>query len=154
MPLPRLLPTLTLLLGTALAAPLQYAEIVGAKAQGNMVTLNLNYVDVFFAEPADAAKVIKLGDYKTAQEFYDANPSGIYIRDVNPKLRTLKTDAKTVFNLVCLKNEGGLQRVSQADFLRALNGKNTLPCRWPFYGLVFMKLEGTRILEISQQYLP
>lgn len=150
----RLLPTLTLLLGVAFAAPVQYAAIEGAKVQGHSLVLTLNYVDVYFTEPADAAKVIKLGDYKTVQDFYDANPSGIYVRDTNPKLRTLKTDANTTFKLVCLKNDSGLQKVSQSAFFGALNGKNPLPCHWEFYGLVFMKLQGERILEISQMYLP
>lgn len=151
-----LLAALTFSLATA-AQTTQYAGIVKAVPQGQTLSLTLNYIDFFvLGDPAGDAQAMKLGGYKTKQELYDANPAGWYARDINPKLRTLKTDAKTVFELVCLKLPGGVIKVNRDVFLAAYQGKNPIPdCNWDFAGgMVKMRLEGTRILRITQQYLP
>lgn len=99
---------------------------------------------------------MRLGGYRTKQELYDRNPAGWYARDINPKLRTLKTDASTVFEVVCIERDGGVIRVNREVFLAAFQGKNPIPdCNWDFSGgMVKLRLDGTRIVRITQQYLP
>lgn len=135
----------------------QYAAIVKAVPQGQTLVLTLNYVDFFvLGDPQADAQAMKLGGYKTREELYRRNPAGFYFRDINPKLRTLKTDASTVFELVCLSREGGVIQVSRSVFLEAFMGGKPIPaCSWDFGGgLVKLRLDGPRILRVTQQYLP
>lgn len=154
--IPPLLVALTFNLASA-AQTTQYAGITKVVPQGQTLTLTLNYIDfILLGDPAGDAQAMKLGGYKTRQELYDDNPAGWYARDINPKLRTLNTNTSTVFELVCLKFPGGVIKVNRDVFLAAYQGKNPIPdCNWDFTGgMVKMRLDGTRILRITQQYLP
>ncbi|MFT2718586.1 hypothetical protein ACMT4L_01165 [Deinococcus sp. A31D244] len=151
----RLLPALPLLAAlltpSALAATTtQYAVLRGVQVQGRVATLTLDYVDVF--SDADARRVVALGDYPSAQAYFEANPSGLYVRNVNPLLRTLKTDARTVFALSCLDRPDGVQVVPLETFASAWKGFAPQGC-WPFSErVVALRLNGTRVLRAEQVY--
>ncbi|MFN4250322.1 hypothetical protein [Deinococcus sp.] len=155
----RLLPALPLLAAlltpSALAATTtQYAVLRGVQVQGRVATLTLDYVDVFSDTDADARRVVALGDYPSAQAYFEANPSGMYVRNVNPLLRTLKTDARTVFALACLDRPDGVQVVPLETFVSAWKGFAPQGC-WPFSErVVALHLNGTRVLRAEQVYFP
>ncbi|GAA5439651.1 hypothetical protein ACFQDE_15755 [Deinococcus caeni] len=77
----RLLPALPLLAAllfpsaltpSALAATTtQYAVLRGVQVQGRVATLTLDYVDVFSDTDADARRVVALGDYPSAQAYFE-----------------------------------------------------------------------------------
>ncbi|WP_420595250.1 hypothetical protein [Deinococcus sp.] len=148
-----LLLALALASSVTLATPIkQYANIVKVQSSLKTAALTLDYVDIYFIEE-DARKVIALGDYKTADEFYDANPSGIYIRNVNKKLRKLNTDQNTVFEVVCLNDEAKVRTVDLPTFVKAVRGTPPATC-WPFGDTVELTLDGPRLLKVSQVYFP
>ncbi len=138
---------------TALAAT-QYAVLKAVTVQGSVATLTLDYVDVYGDTDADARRVVALGDYPSAQAYFDANPSGMYLRNVNPKLRTLKTDARTTFDLSCLNSPGGVMTVPLVTFVSAWKGYHPQGC-WPFSEkVVALQLSGSRVLKVEQVYFP
>lgn len=155
----RLLPALpllaVLLTPSALAATTtQYAVLRGVQVQGRVATLTLDYVDVFSDTDADARRVVALGDYPSAQPYFEANPGGMYVRNVNPLLRTLKTDARTAFALACLDRPDGVQVVPLETFVSAWKGFAPQGC-WPFSErVVALHLNGTRVLRAEQVYFP
>ena len=77
----RLLPALPLLAAllfpsaltpSALAATTtQYAVLRGVQVQGRVATLTLDDVDVFSDTDADARRVVALGDYPSAQAYFE-----------------------------------------------------------------------------------
>ena len=149
-----LLLALTLASSVAFAAPIkQYANIVKIQLGLKTATLTLDDVNIYFTEEEDAKKVIALGDYKTADEFYDANPSGIYIRNVDKKLRKLNINQDTVFEVVCLNDKAKVRTVDLPTFVKAVKGMPPATC-WPFGGTVELTLDGSHVLKVSQVYLP
>lgn len=146
--------TTSLLAASAQAAP-QWAYIEKLQVNGNTLTLTLNYVDFFGldGDPVNEKRAMQVLGYKSRQEMYDANPSGYVISDKNPKLRTFKTDAKTVYELVCLREADIMKAVPLKTFVASYNG-NSKPC-WPFDAhLVWLELSGGKVVRIGQQYLP
>ncbi|MBZ9749639.1 hypothetical protein K7W42_02050 [Deinococcus sp. HMF7604] len=141
----------------AVAAPVtQYAVLKAVKVQGKVVTMSLDYVEVFSDTPKDAARAVDLGYFPDAETFYNSVPAGIYIRNVNSQLRTLKTDARTTFELSCM-NAAASAVVSRSVPLNQFVGSwqgNSKPC-WPFQErTVRLQLDGTRVLKVSQVYFP
>ncbi|WP_221088406.1 hypothetical protein [Deinococcus aquaedulcis] len=149
------------LVPSALAAPVtQYAILKAAKVQAGLMTMTLDYIEVFYDSPEDAARAVELGYYPNARAFRAAiPPSGVLARNVNPQLRTLKTDPRTVFELACPEKPG----VESSDivprpvplirFVASWKG-NPAAC-WPFAGgVVRLRLDGARVLKVSQVYFP
>ncbi|GGR81664.1 hypothetical protein [Deinococcus sedimenti] len=150
----RLVLTALLALTPSALAATQYAVLKGVTVQGGVATLTLDYVDVYGDTDADARRVVALGDYPDAQAYFDANPGGLYVRNVNPMLRTLKTDARTLFHLSCLDRPGGVQVVPLATFVSAWTGRAPQGC-WPFSEkVVALHLSGSRVLKVEQVYFP
>ncbi|PTA68948.1 hypothetical protein [Deinococcus arcticus] len=152
---------LAVLAPSALAAPVtQYALLKAAKVQGGLMTMTLDYIEVFSGAPEDAARAVRLGYYPDTRAFQAAlPPSGLLTRNVNPQLRTLKTDARTVFELSCAEKPGVdtanivPKPVSLTRFVASWKGQPGA-C-WPFAGeVVRLRLDGTRVLKVSQVYFP
>lgn len=150
-----LLPT-AFFLSSAWAAPaVQYADLKKVTITAQTATLTLDYIEFFVIDTSNVRQVMKLGGYRTPDEAYDANPAGFYSSNTNPKLRTLKTDRRTTFDLVCLADSDPdqFQRVDLKTFVAAWSGKTPTGC-WPFAQTVRLELEGSRIVNVTEVYYP
>lgn len=151
----RVLLSLMMFCGVALAkTEIKHAYLKKAQVSGQIATLTLDYADLF-AGNEDAQRAVKLGYFRSINAFNNANPSGIYIRNVNPKLRILKTAPDTIYELVCLTEQSGLKTVSLNTFIQAWKHKPVPKgCHWQFDGLIELELKEQKIVRISQIYLP
>lgn len=133
----------------------QHASITKVSGSAPNYTLTVDYVDLFDLNSIDDfQKARKMGIVKNVDQYRklaDQAPNGLYIRNINPKLRTVTTDKNTKYQLVCLNKPGGSMLVNAQTFMKALKGSS--PC-WPMDSTVQLMLQGTRVVQINQVYFP
>lgn len=146
---------LIMLSSVALAeTEMKHAYLKKAQVSGKTAILTLDYADLFVGDE-DAKRAIKLGYFRSLKAFNNANPNGIFIRNINPKLRSLKTTPDTMYELVCLAEENGLKTVDLNTFIRGWKNKPApKDCHWKFAGLVELEIKDQKITRVSQVYLP
>ncbi|ADV67974.1 hypothetical protein [Deinococcus maricopensis] len=153
-----LLTALTLAaLGVASAATTtQYAMLTNVTPTPQGLRVTADYVDVFTPGPLEYARAQKLGFQGTLSAFYARMPGGLWVRNVNPQVRTLLFPTGTTFALACLQDQEGVRVVDAATFTAAWAGRPPKGC-WPDTPkrlLVSVVSEDGGVAYVAQVYQP